>query len=307
MAPILRLVPILACYFLPTLQHQHSAPQTLDDETTLSIAVVGAGITGASAAYHLSQLYENKRIKVTITIFETASQVGGRLQSQPYIGNYVAEDGAPHFSENDDCLISAVDALHLRKNLHVSGTTTVGLWNWNGTGNGSELLLGGQGLGCSVGIETGTLRDLVDKGRRLFFPPVLMRGIATRATEEFRSWTARLWRHGILAPWRLRRAVAEDLGKWKHFAQAQPFSSLSAELARVGLSGRVLGSAEEYVDVAESFAYSQIEPCTRAVFCQNLDELRGLGTAISSGPGHIISLWEGNAKLVESRDSSGCG
>lgn len=294
MAPILRLALILECLFLLTLQQQYSAPQDSDDEATISIAIVGAGITGASAARHL--LHPHK--KINITIFESASHIGGRLQSHPYIGNHVAEKGAPHFSENDDCLVDTAKSLDLRMNMHVSGTTTVAVWDWNGNGNWSELLLGGQGLGCSVGVEKGTLQDLVKEGRRKSFPPVLMREIATRATEDFKSWTRRFQRYGILAPWILRRAVAGDLAKWKRFAQGSLYSNLDKELSRIGLSSRALGPTQEYVDVAETFAKSQIEPCTRASFSQNLDQLRGLGIAISSDPGRIISLWDGNSRLV---------
>jgi hypothetical protein len=74
---------------------------------------------------------------ISITDFEAKSQVGGCVQSQPYIGNHVAESDASHFSDTEKRLMNVVDALRLRIKPE---THSVGFWN------GHELLPGGQGL-----------------------------------------------------------------------------------------------------------------------------------------------------------------
>ncbi|KAI1210058.1 uncharacterized protein F4807DRAFT_68902 [Annulohypoxylon truncatum] len=267
--------------------------QTQEDETKVRIAIVGAGITGASAAYHFNS--EGTSTSIAITIFEKEAQVGGRIQSKPYFGNYVAEAGAPHFSDSDECLINAVDTLGLRKKPEAR---PVGLWN------GTALLYGAQGLGCAVGVESGsgTLQDLVTEGRRVLFPPAQMRRIINRARDDFSSWTARLWKHGISAPWRFYRAAALDLEAWKHFGSnnSEPFDKLDAELGRIGLSSNVLGPAGEYAGLGDlTYSREAVEPCTRALVSQNLNQVCALAAVISNDPGRVISLWDGNARLVE--------
>ncbi|KAI2467328.1 hypothetical protein F4781DRAFT_312879 [Annulohypoxylon bovei var. microspora] len=291
MASIFSRVLIWVCILLLTATL--TAAETQENETKLHVAIVGAGITAASTAYHLNLDGASKTIEMTI--FEKEFRVGGRIRSHPYISNYVIEAGAPHFSDSDECLVSAVDTLGLHKK---SGARPVGLWN------GSHLLPGRQGLGCAVGIEagSGTLQDLLDEGKRFLFPPAQMRRIAIKAWEDFASWTARLWKHGIVAPWRFHHASAEDLDRWKRFGNSnhESFDNLEVELGRAGLSGDVLGPAKEYASLGDSvYSREVVEPCARAVFCQNLDHIRALATVVANDPARVVSLWDGNVRLVK--------
>ncbi|KAI0886465.1 uncharacterized protein GGS22DRAFT_113887 [Annulohypoxylon maeteangense] len=263
------------------------------NETKLHIAIVGAGITGASVAYHLNSVGADTSI--AITVFEKDAQLGGRVQSNQYYGNLVAELGALHFSESDQCLMSAVDSFGLNKK---PASRPVGLWN------GTELLHGSQGLGCAVGVEagSGTLRDLITWASRVYFPPPQVRGIINKAKEDLVLWATRVRKHGVLAPWKFHHASASDLERWKQFGSEnnEPFNNFQSGLDSAGLSGDVLGSTEEYAGLAGSrFSREAVEPCTRALVSQNLDHVRALSAVISDDPGRVISLWYGNVRLIE--------
>ncbi len=82
-----------------------------------SIAIIGAGIGGASAAFHLHQLNINLP-EQKITTFEKGPVVGGRIQSvylYPLIGGRkIIEDGATHFYTDDRCLMKAMQAVGLK-------------------------------------------------------------------------------------------------------------------------------------------------------------------------------------------------
>ncbi|HAH48212.1 MAG TPA: protoporphyrinogen oxidase, partial [Planctomycetaceae bacterium] len=45
--------------------------------SAIRIAVVGGGITGLSAAFHLQELAQEKKQSVEITLFESQAEAGG--------------------------------------------------------------------------------------------------------------------------------------------------------------------------------------------------------------------------------------
>jgi len=84
------------------------------------IAIIGAGITGSSAAFHIRGLYPDAS-DLIITIYEKNSEVGGRIKRAypvDFEGNlkYALDVGAPYFSEEDSCVISLANQgdLHLK-------------------------------------------------------------------------------------------------------------------------------------------------------------------------------------------------
>lgn len=96
-----------------------TAPSLDADNTVRSkrIAIIGAGIAGASAAYHLSEMYRSE----LITVYEAGPQVGGRVKSvKVYDGAYGSqhvETGAHAFYSDDECLKTAIDEVGLRQKL----------------------------------------------------------------------------------------------------------------------------------------------------------------------------------------------
>ena len=83
--------------------------------TTPRIAIIGAGITGASSAHHLHQLTRLQQ-PLDITVFEADDQVGGRVRSA-YVHNEPAFDvevGAAIFTDDDWCLEDAMQEVGLK-------------------------------------------------------------------------------------------------------------------------------------------------------------------------------------------------
>jgi hypothetical protein len=169
---------------------------------------------------------------------------------------------------------------------------------------GTSCYLADRALGCGVGVEAryGTIQGLFKEGSRYLFPPAKMRRIAARARKDFALWAPKLWKHRLLAPWRFRRAAAEDVNKWKNFGDdnGKSFENLKKELGRVGLSKDTLGSAEEFAGLAGSpYSREAVKPCTRATIYQNLEETHALAAVICNDPRRAISLWDGNLELIE--------
>lgn len=71
------------------------------DNTAISkrVAIIGAGIAGASATYLLRERYKS-RLAIDITVYEAASQVGGRVNLSRFmmglIGHSMSRSGRLH-------------------------------------------------------------------------------------------------------------------------------------------------------------------------------------------------------------------
>jgi monoamine oxidase len=70
------------------------------------VAIIGAGIAGASAAYFISN--EASLHGIDITIYYSSSKVGGRLKSVNYRGRTL-EIGAQYWSNEDWCMARAME------------------------------------------------------------------------------------------------------------------------------------------------------------------------------------------------------
>jgi hypothetical protein len=80
---------------------------------TPRIAIIGAGVADASAAYHL---HFAAAPGTSITIFESSSRIGGRVRSLliPDTHNRTFfETGASNFFTDDECLVQATQELGL--------------------------------------------------------------------------------------------------------------------------------------------------------------------------------------------------
>lgn len=114
---------------------------------TFKVAIIGAGIGGASAAYELRSLSDASPPdwrKLDITVFEAESRVGGRIKSvltyDGTNGAEFAEVGAPYFFEDDECIMNAVKHAGLQDALDNGwygrrGNGRVGVWD------GRQLIL----------------------------------------------------------------------------------------------------------------------------------------------------------------------
>lgn len=96
------------------------------------VAIIGAGITGASSAHHLHQL-TRLRQPLDITVFDSEDQVGGRIRSaHPYNEpSYIVESGAAAFTEDDWCLKEAMREVGLKPAPHSRSDHHTGVWDGN--------------------------------------------------------------------------------------------------------------------------------------------------------------------------------
>lgn len=113
---------------------------------TFRVAIIGAGIGGASAAYEMRQssALEPFGRNLEITVFEADSRVGGRVKSViAWDGAHDPEHveaGASYFYDDDECIINAVNEAGLHRSLNNleykrKGDEEVGVWD------GKELTL----------------------------------------------------------------------------------------------------------------------------------------------------------------------
>jgi hypothetical protein len=99
---------------------------------TPRIAIIGAGIAGASSAHHLHKLARLHQ-SLDITVFEVDDQVGGRIRSAYVFGEprFDVEIGAFAFTEDDWCLNEAMQEVGLRRDVHVPPRHNIGVCDGN--------------------------------------------------------------------------------------------------------------------------------------------------------------------------------
>ena len=127
-------------------------PLSKDDQAPLpaKVGIIGAGIAGTSAAYHLCDQYGHAGFE--ITIYEANSQVGGRIKSaKVYDGAYgqQVETGARSFYADDECIQSLIDETGLRRKLepHYPVKKSVGVWMGQASFSEAKAISkGGRGL-----------------------------------------------------------------------------------------------------------------------------------------------------------------
>ena len=75
------------------------------ESARIKVAVIGSGITGASAAYHIHETASD-HLPVDISVFEALPRVGGHIDSVAAHGQNIKdlETGAAVFFAQDSCL-----------------------------------------------------------------------------------------------------------------------------------------------------------------------------------------------------------
>ena len=77
-----------------------------------SVAVIGGGITGLAAAYHLRELSPNCQV----TLFEAGERVGGVVKTER-CGDYLVENGADMFTTKEPWALALCKRLGLGDDL----------------------------------------------------------------------------------------------------------------------------------------------------------------------------------------------
>lgn len=218
------------------------------------VAIIGAGIAGASAAYRLQERHQSG-LALDITVYDAGSQVGGRVKSvKLYDGAYGSqhvEVGAPTFYSDDECLQTSMDEVGLRRKLepHYPRKKRVGVWD------GQSFVLHRE-----KDLKSTTWRDMV------------------RST----------WRYG-LSPRRLRDLVAERLAQFqKLYGASQTVNrNIPEALENLGLTAEQIHSAANYLlnsSVSSEYSRDVVQATARAWFAHDLDDLNGLAALVAMNP-----------------------
>ncbi|PVH74685.1 hypothetical protein DL98DRAFT_22018 [Cadophora sp. DSE1049] len=272
--------------------------QSTQQNPRKKVAIIGAGLAGATAAYYLHDSIRELQ-DVDITIFESSPQIGGRIKSIKYRGRTI-EVGATAASNHDWCFLRAMKDVGLAPKVPDLGwyyrvVKTVGVWT------GEELVSAGpHEPQCSTWWEMilKVWRDGMTAWHlRKISPPM--------------SWDVvkLMWRYGLSA-WKFHRAVSSDLAAWDNFGadvyswETHTFDSLGSEVNKSGLSAPVLRSAGSYLrglNLSASILDELVEPYARARFTQSLQAMRGIAAAIAYRDffSRSLSVSDGNYRLVD--------
>ena len=244
-------------------------PLSKDDQAPLpaKVAIIGAGIAGASAAYHLCDQYGHAGFEVTI--YEANSQVGGRIKSaKVYDGAYAqqVETGARSFYADDECVQSLIDDTGLRRKLepHYRVRKSVGVWD------GASFIFRCEG-------------DL--KGR------------------TWTDWARYAWRYGLSVN-NMRKWLSEKLplfqrllGRWEYANRSIP-----EDIEKLGLTAELKTDAWSFLQnlTSPDFSREIVQATTRAWYGQNLATMHGLAALAAINPAPTDSVINGgNHKLIE--------
>ena len=245
-------------------------PDHHQDQHQDHIAIIGAGIGGASVAFHLYERGRNLPSTRRLTVFERESEVGGRIKSSYlYPGRGARkwiEEGATHFYAGDWCVASAMDDVGLKPVLPLPWPASYSTEHWRDDDVRREIK-------CNAGST---------------------------------AWHDRLygfWKYG--SSWRIfHSAVQSALDAWDSFASryTYPFTSIEQALNKAGLSSLVCRPATAYLQnlsVSPALRDDFIQPCTRGRASQHLSASSGLSALMAAGRSTTVSIDGGNSQLVE--------
>ncbi|PVH93350.1 hypothetical protein DM02DRAFT_676905 [Periconia macrospinosa] len=255
------------------------------------VAIIGAGIAGASAAYHLGNKSTSGSFQgtpVAITILESSDEVGGQVRTISPPGydrsRWPLELGASSFFEEDWCLTDAARATKTilsqsRKNRH----TDDGRWIFNG----SHFL---QDRMC----EKTDLRPRFWRWREV-------KSVMNRALDLLRFELT----HRFL-PWRIRRRLKIHSEQFRDFGQNGTFDNVMQELERCGLGHEVFSNtASDFLNsmgMTRDFQRTFLEPCMKEVFGLSSDEALGLHAVLSAGairPNLPVVATDGQQRFID--------
>ncbi|KAI1109188.1 hypothetical protein F5Y14DRAFT_433368 [Nemania sp. NC0429] len=263
-----------------------AAAEQPDDPADFHIAIIGAGIAGASAAYHLRRLSASgteQTPKLYITVYETSPVVGGQVKNiSPPESDRVLEAGASYFFEDDWCLTDTAQSLRLDRKVAHQGEGAV-IWN------GHHLL-----------ADRFCFHDVSRAATPRFWPSVW--GIFWKTVKLFiRGNPSEVKSEWELGEFRSDMAIMQD--KLQSLGRNGSFDSLQDELDKVGLGSTTRTSAEEFLralSVPRSSQTSVVEPCVEALFGLNIKEATGLHIVASMGSTRPppVAIQSGNGELI---------
>ena len=227
------------------------------------VAIIGAGVTGASSAHHLHQLTRLNQ-PLDITVFDSEDQVGGRIRSA-HIHNqpgYDVESGAAAFTEDDWCLKEAMREVGLKPVSHSRPDYHTGVWD------GNDFL---------VRYDN---RDKPLSGTWWQSP----------------KW---LWRYGSSLP-KVQETIKRSAERFSSFAVFHPFLKLSERLGQSFSHHEVSLSASSFFENNRASA-KLINEIVRAVnrnwHGRDLHQVNVLSSMLALRSAPDGSIYQGNQRL----------
>jgi hypothetical protein len=264
------------------------------------VAIIGAGIAGATAAHHVHKLNLTSQ-PTSITIFEQGDRVGGRIHSfQPDTAFHrTLEAGATEFSSDDTCIISAAHDLGLtvyESEDYTSSHIPASVFAQHG--------LQVKEINCNV--ESPTYEDVLLHVRKWVWALVHLRKPNHHFSKYWKTPShvdliRAVWRYGssVLT---VRDLVSSTAWKWRSFADAEPFDNIGEELRRIGLFDYDLTPASGLYDnlsVPDGLRNEVLQPCSIGLNHRTLEEAAALASLLSLRKIHRSFLYRGNIQLVD--------
>ena len=235
------------------------------NEPVKSVAIIGAGSGGASAAYYINR-FKHPCSRVNITVYERSSYVGGRSTTVD-----VYDDPA------EPVELGASIFVEVNKNL-VSAAREFGL-----AAQGFKPRI--EDLPNTLGVYDG--KDWVFMG------------------SESGWWTTAkiLWKYG-LAPIRTQQLMKKTVGAFLRMYDEPyfPFKDLSQTAYDLGLTEATAATGEQFLQangIQGLFGMDIIQASTRVNYAQNIDKIHGLESMVCMATDGAMSIQGGNWQIFD--------
>lgn len=256
---------------------------TFDDSISpRSIAIIGAGPAGSSAAYHLRKF---SKVPLNITIFDSNPYIGGRTTTVNALNDprYPVELGASIFVEINGILVNATRDFELPVDERIDGGTDakyeLGVWD-----------------GLDFVFYAGASSDDDDD-------------------DNGGSWKGKLagwwdiaklfWRYG-LSPLRLRRLQQSVIGKFFAMYNEDENGPITFDLTAfvrdeelLGVTGKTGSKFLWESGVSDKFAREIVQASSRVNYAQNLYDFHGLETMVCMSTEGAMSIRGGNWQIFD--------
>lgn len=231
--------------------------------STPKIAIIGAGIAGASSAHHLHQL-AHLRQQLHITVFEADDQVGGRVRSAHVHDEpaFDVEVGAATFTEDDWCLKEAMQEVGLKSVVRSHSNYHTGVWDCK------DLLL-------SYSKEHKPLSS---------------------ACWQSPKW---LWRYGS-SLCKVQDMIKGSADGFSSFAVFHPFLNLFEKLKRSFSSQEISSFAAPYLEscgVSAKLVNEVVRAESRYRHARDLDQVNVLSSLLALRSSLDVAIQHGNQRL----------
>lgn len=231
---------------------------------TPQIAIIGAGIAGASVAHHLHQ-FALLAQPLGVTVFEKEARAGGRIKSAHVCGELFKdiEVGAVAFSEEDWYLVQAMEEVGLKPASDGNDKKHVGVWD------GDDF--------------------------------IVLSSLNNGSTSRWWRSVKLLWRYGM-SPFRIQPVFQTVFEKMRRsFAMYQLFRNLQESVHKRSLDSEVSVSAANFFPknrlITKNFINEVIRPGTRDDFSQDVEDANALSALIALREARPIAIDGGNWRL----------